>query len=107
MHCLLSRQTKEKIDDQEASYYHLDLDLVKLLVAVYPDALTNQDNQSSNTPLLLACKREDVSMDLVQLLVDPDHRSVLRIRGRYGEKLPIEAIFNQYHEKEWEMPLML
>mmetsp|Transcript_15285 Transcript_15285/g.34435 ORF Transcript_15285/g.34435 Transcript_15285/m.34435 type:complete len:761 (-) Transcript_15285:22-2304(-) len=87
--------------------YGLNLDIVRRLVEAYPEALTNQDNESNRTPLLCACEREDLSMDLVRLLVDPE-LSVLAQIGGYGDgKLPLEVLMGQYHstkEKEWSPP---
>ena len=113
LHCLLGRQTSNRIDVKlgnatEEVLHELNLDIVKRLVEAYPEALTNQDNVSNHTPLFCACEREDLSMDLVRLLVDPD-LSVIRLRGGYGESrdLPLEVLMDRNHstnEKEWHAP---
>ena len=78
LHCLPSRpyrympcrHKKDRINKEEEEVCHcLNLDLVRMLFDAYPEALANQDNDGSNTPLLCVCEREDLSMDLVELLV--------------------------------------
>ena len=83
--------------------YELNLDIVKRLVEVYPEALANQDNDSNMTPLLCACGRDDLSMDLVRILVDPE-LSVLEQVGGYGGELPLEVLMGQYHSAKWSAP---
>ena len=63
------------------------------------------ENNESKTPLLIACEREDVSLDLVQMLVDAD-RAVLRLRGGYGSLLPIHSFFEHFRQRSWCIPLV-
>ncbi|EJK58563.1 hypothetical protein THAOC_21302 [Thalassiosira oceanica] len=112
LHCLLLRKASNRYEVEYGDAtvevkYELNLDIVRRLVETYPEALTNQDNESNRTPLLCACEREDLSMDLVRLLVDPE-LSVLAQIGGYGDgKLPLEVLMDQNHltkEKEWSPP---
>lgn len=99
LHCLLSRHTRE---DEP---HPLNLNLVRKLVEAYPEALINQDNHSTNSPLMCAVGREDVSLDLVRLLVDPE-LLVLGMGGGYNEgDIPFTALMEQYHSTEgWRAP---
>ncbi|KAL7545679.1 hypothetical protein ACHAWF_009027 [Thalassiosira exigua] len=101
LHCLLTRL---KGDEEEVGR-RLNLDLARTLVEAHPDALTNQDNRANRTPLLCAVEREDLSMDMVRLLVDPD-RSVLRQAGGYGEggDIPLVALLKTDRRDEWRVP---
>ncbi|EJK58565.1 hypothetical protein THAOC_21300, partial [Thalassiosira oceanica] len=86
LHCLLRRRTSNRVDASignapEEVLYELNLDIVRRLVEAYPEALTNQDNESNMTPLLCACGREDLSMDLVRLLVDPELSALGQVGG--------------------------
>ena len=98
LHCLVARMEYET-DDETGDCIHsgvngvtLDMSLVQFLVEACPDSLTNQDNTDGYTPLILACKRDDVSLELVQTLVDEDGMA-LRLMCNHQSMRPFHYIF--------------
>ena len=70
LHCLLWRFAEVKVDGVEVRY-SLNWDLVRMLVEANPNALTNQDNQLRHTPLLCACEKDYLSMEVVLIRTFP------------------------------------
>jgi len=95
LHCLLYGRDPWESDpatnDLVRTRHPLDLGVVGYLVERYPDALTNRENCKRATPLLMACERDDVSLDFIKILVDEDF-AALRLVDRYNQ-LPFHQIF--------------
>ncbi|KAL7550939.1 hypothetical protein ACHAWF_014142 [Thalassiosira exigua] len=106
LHCLLARPARDNIDGEEVRY-RLNLDIVRRLAEAHPESLTNQNNGPNRTPLLCAVEREDVSLDMVRLLVDPTGLAV-GLSGGYsglGGEIPLVALMKVYRsDKRWRAP---
>lgn len=95
LHCLLGRNSTDvNSDTGHEQEMRLDTDLVRVMVEAYPEALTNQTTLEGKTPLLMACERVDVSLELVQMLVDPELAS-LSLPGGINHNLPLHALFDE------------
>jgi ankyrin repeat protein len=93
LHCYVGRIASEYSEFGKAKRtIHLDMQAIEFLVESYPEALTNQDNSRRQTPLHLACKRNDVSLSMVQLLIDPEHRVFGMSGSSSRDKPPLELV---------------
>lgn len=99
LHIILKRSTTERPrsgtnrSDVKENIV-IDLEVVKILRDAYPEALETRDNRERNTPLFLACRRDDISLELVKILMGQDNQCV-EITN-IAERLPLHALFNRH-----------
>eukprot|EP00804_Cyclotella_cryptica_P005634 CCRYP_000013-RA/>CCRYP_000013-RA protein AED:0.20 eAED:0.20 QI:186/1/1/1/1/1/2/169/621 len=106
LHCYLARACVHPAwgyEDDEMGYVEeipafpsgeLDYDIVKLLVDAYPEAVTHYiSDDSRRSALHILCEGFDVSMELMQLLVDKDG-AVLNVDGK---KSPLWTLLYNSH----------
>jgi len=97
LHLMVSRITVQFSDDYSTIVQNnipLDLGAVKMLMDMYPEALENRENSARYTPLLHACEREDVTLELIKMLAGQENRC-LTLTGSYCRGLPLHAIFGR------------